>query len=162
MVVTCSECGTEFEGVRASATMCSPRCRQRASRRARKETRDEQTGKVVQLARRHTVTPGASPRRGASAEPRGALSVETQVRAELGEGGDTALGQAALLIARRLDDQVDASGSAVASLVARLEKLMDAILSSRVVEEVESDETNPITILQRRAEERMHGAGIGA
>lgn len=71
------------------------------------------------------------------------------------------MGQSCLLIARRLDDRVDASGAAVSSLVGRLERLMDTIQASRAVAEVEADDSNPVTFLQKRAEERMQRAGVG-
>ena len=159
MVVSCSECGTEFDAVRSSARLCSARCRQKASRRARSENHAEQRSKVVELAARKPAARRAS--QPGTTTHRGALSVETRVLTELGDGSDTAMGQACLLIARRLDDQVDASGAAVSSLVGRLEKLMDAILSARVVDEVEKDQTNPVTFLQRRGEERLRNAGVG-
>ena len=159
MLVFCSECGVEFEAVRSSARLCSARCRQKASRRARGENHAEQRSKVVELAARKPSTRQAST--AGTTDQRGALSVETRVLTELGDGSDTAMGQACLLIARRLDDRVDASGAAVSSLVGRLEKLMDAILSARIVEDVEADETNPVTFLQRRGEERLRNAGVG-
>ena len=151
MLVSCAECGTEFDAVRVSARLCSPRCRQKASRRARRENSEERQAKVVALVRPQ--------RRGAekpkAGEARGALDVEARVRRELGESVDTAMGQACLLVARRLDDRVDASGAAVSSLVGRLEKMLDTIKASTAVAEVKADETNPITFLQQRAVERQ-------
>lgn len=89
------------------------------------------------------------------------LSIETRTLRELGDAADTAMGQACLLIARRLDDRVDASGAAVSSLVGRLERLMESIAAAHAVEQVEADESNPITFLQQRAAERIARAGAG-
>ena len=154
MIVTCVECGSEFEGVRSSATLCSARCRQRVSRRARKAEGSQAT--VTQL-----------PSRPAGRKPAGVqalggeLSIEKRTLAELGDAADTAMGQACLLIARRLDDRVDASGAAVSSLVGRLEKLLETVAAAHAVEQVEADESNPITFLQQRAAERIGRVGAG-
>ena len=155
MVVTCVECGAEFDAIRSSATLCSARCRQRVSRRARKEAGPQ--GNVVPIgAPRKSGSKPAMP-----AEVGQPLSVESRTLRELGDAADTALGQACLLIARRLDDRVDASGAAVSSLVGRLERLLESIAAAHAVEQVEADESNPITFLQQRAAERIARAGAG-
>ena len=155
MIVTCVECGSEFEGVRSSATLCSARCRQRVSRRARKAEGSPAT--VTQLPSRKPA--GRKP---AGVQVLGGeLSIEKRTLAELGDAADTAMGQACLLIARRLDDRVDASGAAVSSLVGRLEKLLETVAAAHAVEQVEADESNPITVLQQRAAERIGRVGAG-
>lgn len=156
MVVTCAECGIEFEAVRVSARLCGARCRQRAARKARKV---EGSPTVVQLAGR-TPRATSKPTTSKPSFQGGVLSVEQRVHNELGDARDTAMGQACLLIARRLDERVDASGAAVSSLIGRLEKLMESVAAAHAVEEVEADETNPITHLQRLAADRIQRAGI--
>lgn len=156
MVVTCVECGAEFDAIRSSATLCSARCRQRASRRARKEA--GAGANVVPITRKPPASKPASPTTVKVGEE---LSIETRTLRELGDAADTAMGQACLLIARRLDDRVDASGAAVSSLVGRLERLMGSIAAAHAVEQVEADESNPITFLQQRAAERIARAGAG-
>ncbi len=156
MVVTCVECGAEFDAIRSSATLCSARCRQRVSRRARKAGAQ---GNVVPIGALPRKSAGSKP--AVSAEVGQPLSIESRTLRELGDASDTALGQACLLIARRLDDRVDASGAAVSSLVGRLERLMESIAAAHAVEQVEADESNPITFLQQRAAERIARAGAG-
>ena len=93
MTKSCGSCGAAFESKRAAGRWCSDRCRKRAQRAP---------APAVVLA----VPPGE-----------GELTEVT--RLELQEAGrvDTSLGQAALLLARRLDSTSADTGSSLAALV---------------------------------------------
>ena len=43
----------------------------------------------------------------------------------------------------------------------RLEKLLETVAAAHAVEQVEADESNPITFLQQRAAERIGRVGAG-
>lgn len=104
MDVTCP-CGTTFTAKSLRARYCSDRCRKRRQR----------GGAVVELP---TVTEDEAP-----PVTVGVLAATTR---ELTEAGrlDTALGQACLALARRLDLPGVDTGSAMASVAARLEDLL--------------------------------------
>lgn len=100
---TCS-CGTVFETGNPRKMHCSDRCRKRAQR----------GGEVVELA-----PPAQS-------DDELAGGVHTATLRELTEAGrqDTALGQACLTLAQRLDRPGLDTGSALASVAARLDDLL--------------------------------------
>ena len=117
MVISCEQCGTSFVARRSTARYCGPTCRQRAHRGTESDT------------------PGYLPVK-VSASP-GATSVFAAVATELGEDlSSTALGQAALVVAARLDSSASSadSGSAVASLAKSLGDLMNRLLAKAPVE----------------------------
>lgn len=97
----CDICGTQYLAKRATSKYCSTRCRTRASRGA----------DVITL-----------PEIGAS----DLGSIESATRTELitAERLDTAMGQTCLALARRLDLPGVDTGSAMASVAARLEDLL--------------------------------------
>ena len=146
----CDQCGTTYEAERSTSRFCSGGCRVKANRASKAPG----PGMVVRLPTRRAAKSGTT-----RVRVGGPLSVEKRTLEELGAAADTAMGQACLLIARRLDAGVDASGAAVSSLVGRLEKLMESIAAATVVEQVEADDSNPITFLQQRAAERAGRAG---
>lgn len=133
----CERCGRQFKSATSRARFCTGACRSAAAK-ARSST-----GKVVAL-------PGAG----------SAGVIESRVWEELGAQRDTAVGQQALLMARRLDAGV--SDSALRSVSQRLEELLtEASRRSAVVSAAEDVVDNPIAFLIRRAEER-HGGSVGA
>ncbi len=137
----CDHCGAEYVAMRTTSRYCSADCRTRASMKRKSGTA---TAKVV-----HLSTAATSPVDG----------VESRTRQELGEKGvATALGQACLALARRIDSQVD-GGSALASMVGRLQQSLEVAKAAVAVEQVEADESNPITFLQQRAAERIGRVG---
>ena len=101
MDVTCA-CGTTFTAKDRRAKWCSDRCRKRGQR----------GGEVVSLP--------TEPK----AEKPG--PVETQAHRELSDAGrlDSSIGQACLVLARRLDRPGVDTGSALSTVAARLEDLM--------------------------------------
>ena len=103
MNVTCT-CGTAFEARDKRAKYCSDRCRKRAQR----------GGQVVDLPTEPRET------------SRQCGEVEKATRKELESAGrlDTALGQACLTLARRLDWPGVDTGSALSSVAGRLEDLL--------------------------------------
>ena len=105
MTVVCATCKDPFEAMRASATYCSDRCRKRKGK-----------ADVVDLpaADAEAETPSSAPEPG---------PVEAATAAELTEAGkfESALGQACIVLARRLDSSTFENGGALATLAARLE-----------------------------------------
>jgi hypothetical protein len=107
MDVTCS-CGTTFQAKSPRARYCSDRCRKRRQRGG---------ADVVELK----TEPAANEER-----PLGPVAAATS--RELTEAGrlDSALGQACMAMAHRLDRPGVDTGSALASVAARLESLLTA------------------------------------
>ena len=99
----CASCGKPFEGVRSTARYCSGACRKRAQRGA----------KVSQI--RPDVTEA------------GETGLVAAVKRELTEADrlETALGQATVRLAERIDSGAD-TGSAVASLTRELRATLEA------------------------------------
>lgn len=137
----CEVCGCDFTAQRSTARYCGEACKKRAQRAAKKS---QPVAVVVPIPPRSPQSVGVVVR-----------SLYETCRDELGVQAGTAMGTAALLIARRLDDGVDTSGAAVASLTKELHRLMEL---SRPVEAVE-DADDPIAYLQRRADERRNRVG---
>ena len=100
----CAECPEMFEAKRPNAQYCSPRCRKRAQRNGHTEERAEA----------RTIPMPSRPDDPAEDGP-----VTAATRAELAAAGreGSALGQAALAAARRIDTPTADSGSAIASLI---------------------------------------------
>lgn len=98
----CDVCGTPYAAKRATSRYCSTRCRTRASRGA----------PVVQLPTPPADTPSGS--------------VHAATLRELQEAGrdDTALGQACLRLASRLDDPQTDTGSAMAAVAKQLDTML--------------------------------------
>lgn len=142
----CERCSKEFLAQRPTAKYCGNVCRSAASKARAKEP----TAKVLQL--RTASAPGP-----VLVDP-GELNIEAYVRRELGETVATAMGQMCLTAARRID-RGDVVGSALGTVLKRLDDMLEKVAASGAIAEVESDESNPITILQRRAEERARDAG---
>lgn len=130
---TC-ECGTEFEAKRAAAKYCSERCKKRAQRRPG----GTRTAKVVTL-------PPAAP------VSSGSLAAATE--AELDRAGrlGSAVGQAALALARRIDASHGETGSALASLVREHRAtLAEAVKDAEVA-------ADPLDELRSRRERKLAG-----
>jgi hypothetical protein len=103
MDVTCS-CGTTFQAKNPRARYCSDRCRKRRQR----------GGTVVELP-----TPDGEP----ESKP-GPVAEATARELEAVGRLDTALGQACMTMARRLDLPGVDTGSALAAVASRLESLL--------------------------------------
>lgn len=113
MVVICACCGEGFTAKRSSAKWCSPGCRQKGLRRRQAGLSEN----VVQLG----VAPPADEVHG------GPVYVATFT--ELADAGreSTAMGQAALALATRIDSAAD-TGSSLASAVKQLGATMEVAL----------------------------------
>ena len=105
---SCDACGVIYEAQTPRSMTCSPTCKKRRQRGARAPAK---------------VTTLAPP---APVESAGLVAAVTR---ELTDGDrlDTALGQATMALARRVEDDRD-TGSALASLVGRLEATLAAAL----------------------------------
>jgi len=138
----CLDCGTSLAGRSPRAKYCSGTCRTRATK-ARKAGRA--SASVSSL-------PGAGSALGA---------IERRVVAELSAAQlDSSLGQMAALAARQLDQGHDGA-SAMASLMRRLEQMLETLRAERVASEAQADvdADDPIAWLARRAEERAARRG---
>ena len=109
MDVTCP-CGTTFQARNPRAKYCSDRCRKRGQRGQRAG------GAVVELP--------TSPADGDEAPKLGPVAAATARELEQVGRLDTALGQACMAMARRLDLPGRDTGSALAAVAARLESLL--------------------------------------
>lgn len=98
-VVTCAQCGEEFEAKRSTAKFCGPRCRQQ-SRRA------------MPAAKVAPTDEGLPP-----------ILVVTRAEVERLKKVDTVLGQQALELAARLASPKD-TGSAIAAVSRELDRVM--------------------------------------
>ena len=122
----CAVCSEPFEAKRKTAKYCSPRCRVRAARQPKAEA-----------AAPMPVDPDAE--------------LWTATLDELTAAGRvaSASGQAALLLARRLDSRLVETGSSVAAMVREHRAaLADALKSA-------SSEVNPLDELRARRERKL-------
>lgn len=102
----CDACGAAYEAIRANARFCSDRCRKRTARQPKP------------LAEMPTVTPEVAQLL--------VSQLSKIVTDELVAGGvlDTSPGQAALLLAQRMELGTTDTGSAVAAMSRELRSLM--------------------------------------
>ena len=153
MTLTCEVDGKPFEASRGTARYCSSACRQRA-----KYNRDtgKPSPKVVELASRRVESAmvDASIGEALDASP---ANVASAVTRELGPLVNTALGQQALVLARRLDAKEDVSGSAVASVSKQLTMLL-AVAEER---KADANPADPVAAVQAQVMElrARHASG---
>lgn len=151
MEVKCATCGENFIAKRSTAKYCSTPCRVRAHR-----TKEVALPPVVKLATAKKQNQGKgrgkSPPGEDQEEP---TSVEDAVRAELdkAECAGSVMGQAALVLARRLDRPTLDTGSAVSSLVKQLSSTLDAALAAANTVE------DPVDEIRRRRDAKLGIAG---
>ena len=138
METRCEVCGGSFEAKRRTARFCSSKCRVRAHRGAQ----------VVEL-------PAEKPARVTAEAPMSSGSVEAAVVKQLAEVErvDTPMGQAALVLARRLDGGAADTGSAVAALVKQLEATLEAATAGAKAED------DPVDELRKRRDRKLGIAG---
>lgn len=133
-VVTCAQCGEEFEAKRSTAKFCGTRCRQQ-SRRAMPRKRDE-----------HQATDDAATDEGL---PR--ILVVTRTEVERLKKTDTVLGQQALELAARLASPKD-TGSAIAAVSRELDRVMLRLQSGAAKAE------DQLAAARRRRDEKRRAA----
>lgn len=126
----CDACGAPYEAIRANARFCSDRCRKRTARQPRPLTE--------------------MPSIPTDAAPVAASHLSKIVAEELTAGGvlDTSPGQAAILLAQRMELGTTDTGSAVAAMSRELRSLMAEALGKT---EVAAD---PMDELKARRESR--------
>ncbi|WP_343317764.1 hypothetical protein AAFM46_10950 [Arthrobacter sp. TMP15] len=134
MEVICATCEQPFAAKRRTATYCSTQCRVRAHR-----TKPAALPSIVQAAAAKKTAHGKSPPAPDADEP-GSVADAVRVELEKAERVGTVMGQAALVLARRIDHSAMDTGSAVSSLVKQLSASLDAALAGAVVEEDTVDE----------------------
>ena len=138
MDVTCP-CGTTFTAKSPRAKYCSDRCRKRRAR--------GKPAEVVALPTKAPEQPDTTPQRG----PVEAAAVKELTEAEK---LDTTLGQTIVTLARRLDHPALDTGSAVATVAARLDELL-----AKATRGVKGAASAPQSLQDELAERRaQHGA----
>lgn len=150
MKVRCEVCGDAFEAQRRTARFCGSKCRMRAHRGA----------EVVPLRPEPARKPAPRARRKAAAnadeESQPVLGqVEAAVTKQLADAERlaTPLGQAALVLARRLDSGKYDTGSAMASLVRQLEATLESATADAKVAD------DPVDELRRRRDRKLGFTG---
>lgn len=140
MKLTCATCDGPFEAKRSTARFCSSNCRVRSHRGG---------GRVVELK----VPARKSSKEVTSARdvPDGPGGVELAAVAQLEDAGrlGTVLGQAALVLARRLDARTMDTGSAVAAVARQLEVTLEAAVAGAHMA------ADPVDELRRRRDEKL-------
>lgn len=136
---TCGECTEPFEAKRAAAKYCGDRCRQRAHRSPTKASKP----KVLELQAEATSEP---------APVVGSVASATAVELESAGRLESALGQAALALARRIDHGSSETGSGFASLARQhRETLAEAVKGAKTA-------ADPLDELRARRERKLSGS----
>lgn len=131
-------CGAEFTPRKSTGRFASATCRVRWNRAQKRLAEDAglaADATVVALATRR------EPKRGSAAPAR---SVVAAITRELGDALGTSLGQQALVLAERIDNRTDTSGSAVAALSKQLVILTAAALR----DSAPNTELDPVAAVQ--------------
>lgn len=121
----CEACGTAYEAKRPSSRFCSDRCRKRTAR-----------------AQGTAAKPPATP-----VEQQPDSAIAEHVARELGDQLDSAAGQMAIALARRLDANLD-TGSAMAAVARELRTLIVEVLGNQ------PQAADPIDELRARRDRR--------
>ena len=141
----CDACGDSFEAKRATARFCSPKCRKRNARRPDAPPKsatvlsivDLERGTVEFRTRDDDAAPEVPP-----AQTEGAATAATRKQLEDAGRLDTALGVAALIAARQLDEvalgrlRMGETGSGVKALLeAHRTALAEAVKDAKTAED---------------------------
>jgi len=140
MQKSCAVCGNSFEAKRARAMYCSGRCQKRAQRQPAAEPRPSIADKKADI-----------PQTSLPAGPFSGIAVATAAKLEAAGRLDTPEGQAALMLAYRVDVGMAETGSAIASLVRQFHATLAAALDGAQAEMDEVDE------LRARRERKLAG-----
>jgi hypothetical protein len=136
----CPGCGQTFTAARANAKYCSERCKKRCQRGS--------GAQVVELK----AKPDRPATKAKAEEPAGNIgSVEAAAIKTLTDAGrlNSVMGQAALVLARRLDATTVDTGSAVASVVKQLELALDAATAGAM------QAADPVDELRNRRDRKL-------
>lgn len=132
---TCPACGTALTTSDRRRKYCDAKCRLRFHRGARADAAD----------------------RGSKPEGAGIQSTEAATIVALSAAGKmgTPQGQAALVLARRIDVSHKDTGAGLASMVKRLDELLASLLAGADVED------DPLDELEKRRREKQRAAASG-
>ena len=152
--VACAECHEPFEAKRSTARYCSDRCRVRAHRKKGPRMPSPVNKAAAQATARAALANSdvsAAPPPIEDEDAPVLDTVEATVRAELAKAGKqgTVLGQAALVLARRLDLPSLDTGSAIAALVKQLAATLDAALADA------EEDVDELELMRRRRQEKL-------
>lgn len=137
MQVQCTMCPATFEAKRKNAKYCSPRCRKRAQRGP---GGTEATG---------PAKPPAKTRR----RPQSYLARATRAELEQAKRIGTSHGQAALLLAKRIDDGGAESGAALAAMIREHAAAMERATRGKAADDPVQARSDEVT---RRRERRAN------
>lgn len=131
----CAACGSSLEGANPRRKYCDDRCKMRFHSGARAD----------------------EGQRKESPDQEGIKSTEAATMLALGEASKlgTPGGQAALVLARRIDASYRDTGAGLASMVKRLQETVDQLVSEA------PDDEDPVDELTRRREEKQRDAASG-
>ena len=156
----CYECGEVFEAKRDTARYCSTRCRMRAHRKrkgstppaVKQATENAVAGRLMDHDGHDSREPPAEDRLIMDETP---MTVHQATLDELVKAGKVATvgGQSALALARRIDNPMLDTGSALAGMVKQLEATLASVLDEQ------EDAGDELDELRRRREERRRAAG---
>ena len=134
----CDSCGVAFEAKRPAAKYCGERCRKRAQRRP---------GGVKAKTRAGALPVAALP----VGSHEGPLAAATLAELEQAGRADTAAGNAALALARRIDSGITETGSSLAAMVREHRAtLAEAVRNAAVA-------ADPLDELRSRRERKLAG-----
>lgn len=137
MTIVCATCKDPFEARSAKATYCSDRCRKNKGK-----------ADVVEL-----TPPAATSETPSTDREPGPVEAATAAELEEARKLESALGQACIVLARRLDLSTFENGGALATLTARLEATLATVTKGT------GKKTSPQTLRDELAERRAaHGA----
>lgn len=134
---TCAMCPTEFEAKRSAAKYCSEKCKKRAQRKPG----GTKAAKVVKL-----------PAESADGSAAGPLTVATMAELEAAGRLNTALGQAAVALAGRIDTGATETGSGLAAMVREHRATLAEALRDA------EGQADPLDELQARRERKLAGS----
>lgn len=137
---SCAACGEKIEGRTARAKYCSERCKRRFHRGARASTPSR--------TKTQSEAKSQDDGRGAIESTEAATLMALSEAKKLGTPG----GQAALVLARRIDRSHVDTGAGLASMVKRLQETVAELLA-----DVQADD-DPVDELTRRREEKVRAA----
>lgn len=131
----CAACGSSLERAHPRRKYCDDRCKMRFHSGARADEGEREDAKPSD----------------------GIQSTEAATMLALGEVGKlgTPSGQAALVLARRIDVSHMDTGAGLASMVKRLQETVDQLVSEAPVDD------DPVDELTRRREEKQRAASAG-
>lgn len=151
----CLACGKSLAKAHPRRRYCDNNdvCKRRYQRGARSKSKDRSPAKKTAAQKRAKAKPAAA----SDQEPQGIQSTEAATLIALAEAQKlgTPGGQAALVLARRIDQSHLDTGSGLASMVKRLQETLEVLTSDATLDD------DPLDEFTRRREEKQRAAASG-